>query len=105
MKGDNSKSIYKSHAIDNNPDKAIAANDNNSEKQQPRLISKKQAAAYCGVSVQGFDDYRRRGIVPGPIEGTRKWDKMKIDIWLDSASKIISADANPLDEWRARKVG
>lgn len=31
--------------------------------QTPRLLSRQQAAAYCSVSPETFDDYRRRGMV------------------------------------------
>ncbi len=73
--------------------------------QTPRLLSRQQAAAYCGVSPETFDDYRRRGIVPGPISGTNRWDRKLIDIWLDKASGIASTTASSLDTWRARRNG
>ncbi len=31
--------------------------------QTARLLTRQQAAAYCGVTSDTFDDYRRRGIV------------------------------------------
>ena len=73
--------------------------------QTPRLLSRQQAAAYCGVSLETFDDYRRRGIVPGPISGTNRWDKKLIDIWLDKASGIEASTETSLDEWRAKRNG
>ncbi len=73
--------------------------------QSPRLLTKTQAAAYCGVTSSSFDDYRRRGIVPDPISGTNRWDRKLIDQWLDRASGIASTTNSPLDEWRAGRNG
>jgi len=73
--------------------------------QRPRLLSRQQAAAYCGASPETFDDYRRRGIVPGPISGTNRWDRKLIDTWLDKASGIASKTNSSLDDWRAKRNG
>ena len=54
--------------------------------QTPRLLTRQQAAAYCGVTPDTFDDYRQRAIVPDPIAGTNRWDRKLIDLWLDKAS-------------------
>jgi|SaaInlStandDraft_5_1057022.scaffolds.fasta_scaffold47180_1 hypothetical protein len=74
-------------------------------KQSPRLLSRQHAATYCGVSLETFDDYRRRGIVPDPVDGTARWDIKLIDQWLDRASGIVSDMATPLDEWRTQRDG
>ena len=34
---------------------------------RPRLLTRDQAAAYCGLSVQGFSGWMRLGRLPGPI--------------------------------------
>jgi len=73
--------------------------------QTPRLLSRQQAAAYCGLSPETFDDYRRRGIVPGPISGTNRWDRKLIDVWLDKASGLASKTNSSLDDWRAKRNG
>lgn len=73
---------------------------------QPRGMTKKAAAAYCGcASLAAFDDWVRRGILPGPIPGTHRWDRKAIDLKLDLASGIESrrAPATALEEWRAKK--
>jgi hypothetical protein len=73
---------------------------------EPRGLSREQAAAYCGCTVSAFDDWQRRRIVPGPIPGTKRWDRKAIDTALDKASGLIvrsgAADeaANAYDEWR-----
>jgi hypothetical protein len=45
-----------------------------------RSLNRHQAAAYCGCdSLSTFADWVRRGIVPGPIPGTHRWDRRAID--------------------------
>ena len=73
--------------------------------QMPRLLTRPDAAAYCSVSLETFDGYRRRGIVPDPVDGTNRWDRKLIDIWLDRASGIVPDAASPLDEWRGQRNG
>jgi len=73
--------------------------------QTPRLLTRQQAAAYCGVTPDTFDDYRRRAIVPDPIAGTNRWDRKLIDQWLDKASGIASGATSSLDAWRAQRNG
>jgi hypothetical protein len=71
----------------------------------PRLLSKKKAAAYCGLSLSGFDDWRRRGLLPGPIPGTNRWDVRLLDKALDKLSGLSQPDSlptpqNAYDEWK-----
>ena len=73
--------------------------------QSPRLLTKQEAANYCGITRDTFDDYRLRGIVPGPIFGTNRWDRKKIDLWLDKASGIAAQTTSSLDEWRSKRDG
>jgi predicted DNA-binding transcriptional regulator AlpA len=55
----------------------------------PRCLNRRQAAEYCGCgSLSTFDDWVRRGILPGPIAGTRRWDRKAIDVALDRASGL-----------------
>jgi hypothetical protein len=71
----------------------------------PRLLNRHQAAAYCCLSVQGFDRWVRLGRLPAPISGTTRWDLKAIDAALDLASGLsISASASPLDQWRAKRA-
>ena len=55
---------------------------------QPRGLSRGDAAAYLGLSVEGFDQWVRKNIVPGPLPGTQRWDRRAIDVALDRASGI-----------------
>jgi len=69
----------------------------------PRALSRAQAAAYCGCSLTSFNDWVRRGIVPGPIPGTNRWDRKAIDVALDRASGLTFSIGDPFDEWKARR--
>ena len=68
----------------------------------PRGLTKEQAAEYCGCeTVDAFDEWVRKGIVPGAIPGTRHWDRKAIDRALDRRSGLI--DATPsFEEWAAQ---
>jgi hypothetical protein len=56
---------------------------------EPRGLSKGDAAAYAGCdSLSTFNNWIRRGIMPGPIPGTHKWDRKAIDAVLDAISGL-----------------
>lgn len=73
----------------------------------PRGLTKEQAAEYCGCATLGaFDQWRSRGIVPGPIPGTTRWDRKAIDLALDLASNLPntigpSDHLTPYQRWKA----
>ena len=72
---------------------------------EPRGMSREQAAAYAGCeTLSAFNDWIRRGIMPGPIPGTHKWDRKAIDAALDQLSGLqpkIAAQLSPYDAWKA----
>jgi hypothetical protein len=41
----------------------------------PRLLTREQAAAYCGVGLTTFTAWVRRGIVPGSVPRTHRSEK------------------------------
>jgi hypothetical protein len=71
----------------------------------PRGMSKQEAAAYAGCeTLSAFNDWIRRGIMPGPIRGTHKWDRKAIDAALDRLSGLeptIERQLSPYDAWKA----
>ena len=67
----------------------------------PRLLTREQAAAYCGLSVSGFSAWMKSGRLPGAISGTVRWDMRAIDVALDSASGI-GIGPLALDQWKAK---
>lgn len=71
----------------------------------PRLIGRKDAAAYCGITPTAFSLWVRTHIMPPAIPGTRKWDKKAIDAKLDEISGLLP-ESNPVDEfaeWERKK--
>jgi hypothetical protein len=69
----------------------------------PRLLTREQAAFYCGISLATFAGWVRLGIVPGPVPGTHRWDRKAIDGALDALSRIDDKfEPNALDEWKAK---
>jgi hypothetical protein len=78
------------------------------EVTEPRCLTRRQAADYAGCkSLSAFSDRIRRGILPGPVTGTRVWDRRAIDAALDRASGI-SAASQPveslLDQWKRQRA-
>lgn len=73
---------------------------------EPITLSKDEACAYLGVSKSQFDDWRRRGILPEPIRGTRRWSREALRQAIDPA--LDNSDANEADiavrEWENRQA-
>ena len=74
---------------------------------EPRGLSREVGAAYCGLTPEGFDQWVKRGILPGPIPGTQRWDRKAIDLALDRASGLqLPQDdltRSPYDQWKKRR--
>ncbi|GMB81218.1 MAG: hypothetical protein BGO06_02525 [Shinella sp. 65-6] len=72
----------------------------------PRLISRAEAAAYCGITPTCFSMWVATHKMPPSIPGTRKWDKRAIDAKLDEISGLQGKDKNgqtDLQKWRDRR--
>lgn len=72
----------------------------------PRGMTKDEAAEYCGCDTKAaFDSWVIKGIVPGPIPGTQRWDRKAIDIYLDRASNISTTlSGSALADWKTRRA-
>jgi len=69
----------------------------------PRGLTKEQAAAYCGCeSVEAFNDWVRRGLVPKSMNGTHRWDRKALDRALDRLSGLGNDLELSFEEWAAR---
>ncbi|WP_333898664.1 hypothetical protein [Agrobacterium pusense] len=64
----------------------------------PRLIGRKEAAAYLGIAESTFSMWVATHKMPPTIPGTRKWDKRAIDARLDEISGLDTGD-NAEDEF------
>lgn len=67
----------------------------------PRLMTRAQAAAYCGIALSTFSMWVANYKMPPPIPGTRRWDRVAIDARLSELGGIKSADAqeDEFDRW------
>ena len=55
-----------------------------------RLLTKEQAAEYCGAkSLRTFDRWRTKNLVPGPIPHLGRWDRKVLDHHIDKLSGLI----------------
>lgn len=63
-----------------------------------RLLTRAQAAKYCELAPSSFDDWMRKGKVPRPLPGTRRWDSKALDRALDQLSGL-TANATPEDDF------
>jgi predicted DNA-binding transcriptional regulator AlpA len=72
----------------------------------PRLIGRKEAAAYLGIAESTFSMWVAQEKMPQPVLGTRKWDKKAIDAHLDEISGLatpvvaVSPKASADDEFK-----
>jgi predicted DNA-binding transcriptional regulator AlpA len=75
-----------------------ADNDN-----EPRLLTKKAAAAYVGVSAPTFAKWVLAGIMPASVSITKMWDRKAIDSQLDKISGLEVSNADDGYELRKRE--
>jgi hypothetical protein len=81
------------HAIRTDPQ----ANDN-----WPPVLTRCEAAKMCRISVQTFDSWVRKGILPGPILGTRRWSRSAIEQALagDVSASLGDKQLSPFEQWK-----
>lgn len=68
-----------------------------------RVVTRSEAAAYCGLSVSAFDRWVRAGRLPHSLPGTRRWDLQAVDRAIDRTSAIQQPSA--LERWEAAREG
>ncbi|WP_194164508.1 helix-turn-helix transcriptional regulator [Microvirga thermotolerans] len=67
-------------------------------------MTKAEAATYCGLTPSGLSTWVKAGRLPGPVPGTRRWDRAAIDAALDKLSGIATKqfdqpEENEADRW------
>lgn len=60
------------------------------DNDNQRLLSRQEAAAYCGCSTATFSGWVAAGHMPKPLFGSKRWDKKAIDDALDKASGLAN---------------
>lgn len=74
----------------------------------PRGLTAVAAANYAGCqTVAAFRAWVRRGIMPRPIPGTRRYDRRAIDLALDRLSQITShsPESSAYGQWKRQNEG
>ncbi len=69
---------------------------------EPRLMTVHEAAEYCRLTPSGFTAWVKDGRMPGPIAGTKRYDKLAIDRALNKLSGIDNSDedGSAYDAWK-----
>lgn len=71
-----------------------------------RLLSRKRAAAYCGIAEYTFSMWVADHKMPAAIFGTRRWDKSAIDAKLDEISGLKpDSQEDPFVKWERENAG
>ncbi|MBC7285841.1 hypothetical protein [Hoeflea sp.] len=66
----------------------------------PRLLTRSQAAAYCGCAPSTFSMWVAGGTIPPAVPGTKRWDRAAIDAKLDAISGLATAETeDAYDKW------
>jgi len=65
----------------------------------PRLLSRKAAAAYCGISASLFDEHIAVAVRPVAIGRRVVWDIKALNRWLDAQSGLSQpVDTRSMEE-------
>lgn len=69
-------------------------------------LSREEAAQLCGLSASGFDVWVRKGIVPGPIKGTRRWSREALEAAFGLQGVPANDDAEAAyRRWKESRAG
>ena len=68
-----------------------------------RLQTKEGICEYLGgISATTYDTWQARGLVPGPVPGTTRYDQRQHDQVLDKATGLaVTRKMSPLEQWEA----
>lgn len=76
---------------------------------EPRGLTREQAARYAGCeTLSAFNDWVRCGILPGPISGTRTWDKLAIGVALEAmrvCGSVLDGHVYFIEQGKHIKIG
>lgn len=68
-------------------------------------MTRDQAAELCGLTPSGFDTWVKKGIVPGPIKGTRRWSRAALERSLAGAAKTGDDAEAVMADWLEKHAG
>lgn len=72
------------------------------EPPAKRMLSRVEAAAYCGVGPSTFDKMVKDGLAPQPLKvyARNLFDRQKLDAAIDALSGTVAEPVEP-NEWDA----
>jgi hypothetical protein len=72
------------------------------ERKPTLTLTRSKAAALCGISVQTFDTWVRKGIVQPALRGTRRWSRVAIERALagELAATPSGESYSAFEEWK-----
>ena len=75
-------------------------------KLTPRLLTRRQAAAYCGASVPTFNKWVLAGVLPQSISITNRWDRHALDAELNKHSGLHKPESaeDAFDKWKREQT-
>jgi predicted site-specific integrase-resolvase len=70
--------------------------------EQALALTRREAAELCRISVHTFDTWVRKGILPGPIAGTRRWSRRDIERRLagEIPVPLATAPVSSFEQWK-----
>jgi hypothetical protein len=66
----------------------------------PPVLTRPEAARMCRISVRTFDAWVRKGILPPPMQGTRRWSRAAIERRLADDGAVQSEWLSPFAQWK-----
>jgi hypothetical protein len=70
--------------------------------QWPLVLTRPDGAKMCGISVKTFDTWVRKGILPGPMAGTRRWSRRAMERHLEGeiAARSTTDQPSAFEQWK-----
>ena len=59
-----------------------------------RGLPAKEAAEFCGVALSTFRKYVRQGIIPAATLPGNRWDRKRLEKWMDEQSSIMGSNSS-----------
>lgn len=68
-------------------------------------LTRDEAAELCGLTPAGFDVWVRKGIVPGPVKGTRRWSRAALERALGGEAAANDDAEDAYRRWKESRAG
>jgi predicted DNA-binding transcriptional regulator AlpA len=100
-----SDGIHRAAPLMRRPSKATVADPRHAELANdnwPPVLTRREAAQMCKISVQTFDSWVRKAILPRPIPGTRRWSRRAIERALagEVGTLFGNDELSPFERWK-----